>query len=66
LVLDFQAQYPAPHPLNEAPGPESQFPAATIALELFFGLHFGCSTSAVWTLHGANLSHDLLPSRISS
>src|SRR5580704_347412 len=34
---------------------ESQFPTATFALEWFFGLRFRCCTSAVWTLHRANL-----------
>lgn len=36
---------------------ESQFPAATATLELFFGLRLGCCASAVRALHCASLSH---------
>ncbi len=34
---------------------ESQFPTATFALKLFFGLLLGSCGSAAWTLHRAHL-----------
>ena len=43
---------------------ESQLPAAFFALELVFGLCLGCCASAAWTLHRANVSHDVNFSRL--
>src|SRR5215472_5171707 len=39
---------------------ESPLPATTFTLELFLGACLGCCTSAVWTLHRANVSHNFL------
>jgi hypothetical protein len=38
---------------------ESQLPAATFTLESFLRFHFGRCASAVWTLHRANVSHNV-------
>jgi hypothetical protein len=43
---------------------ESRLPAAFFALELVLGLCLGCCATAVWTLHRANVSHDVNFSRL--
>jgi len=38
---------------------ELQLPAAALTLESFLRFHLGCCASAAWTLHRANVSHNV-------
>ena len=43
---------------------DSQLPTAPFALESFVGFNLSCCASAMWTLHRANLSHNVNFSRL--